>query len=655
MIRVLLVTVAGLASLAAQTPWPDLETARALFAEQQMSEAYDALRARLGRTAELYGASGATRTAIAMLGDPLAAPGTAIAITDRLDHAVRAKALDLHALFVECARCSDVEPPSDDFGPAMTETLLARAEGFDARLDLAVELLTDARRELDVAFAAIPVEERAALHDATQALLSTFVGNVYPTMDPAHGATVRRLLQIDRAALLRAACSASIVAQPGFWMPLRDEARRRAAASTAKLDGIEGKLIEVRDTPCGPLVLGGFAKNRYARPVALAVDFGGDDTWSAAASAAERGHELTIAVDLYGNDSYEAPAPGAASHGAACLGIAILVDQFGDDRYAGERLTQGAGAAGIGVLCDLAGKDSYVADAYAQGAGFFGYGVLVDGAGNDTLEAALYAQGFGAPAAVGLCIDVAGEDRRTATGRYPSSYGTAGEFMAMSQGCGIGMRTLDTGKVHVGGGFGILLDGGGDDHDTVGEFGYGIGYFLGVGIVRERGGNDLVEASRYGIATGAHQAVGLVLDDDGDDRYVNRHVASIAGNWDHMVSVLIDARGDDVYEAGGISLGSATITSFGALIDGAGKDRYAAGGGELALGNCGHPEDVRNGLRSIALFLDLAGQDEYLETHASTAATNGALTPRRRSDTHETKTAESGLGLFVDRGTPARR
>ncbi|MBI5851143.1 MAG: hypothetical protein HZB39_08960 [Planctomycetes bacterium] len=623
-----------------------------------MTEAYDALRARLGRSAELYGARGASPTVNAMLADPLGAPTLAIAITDRIDAAARVAPVDVHALLVESARLFDLEAPSDDLGPAMADAMLARASDWEARLALAVELLGDAARELDDALSAIPVEERPALRDATNSLLTAFATNVYPTMEEAHGRTCKSLLSIDRPALLRAAGWAAIVARPDFWMPLRDEARRRAAGSTARLDGVEGKLIEVRDTPLGPVVIGGFAKNRYARPLALAVDFGGDDVWSAAATSAEPEHPVCVVVDLFGNDLYEPAAEvevGRPAQGGACLGIAILCDQFGDDRYRGGRLAQGAAAGGVGVLVDLQGKDEYQGDAYVQGAACFGVGLLVEVAGDDSFDAALYAQGMAGPIAIGMCVDVAGKDLRRATGRYPSSYGTAGEFMAMSQGCAIGMRTLAEGKVHVAGGFGILVDGGGDDRSTVGEFGYGIGYYLGTGIVRDRGGDDVVEASRYGIATGAHQAVGLVLDDDGDDRYVNRHVASIAGNWDHMVSILVDARGDDVYEAGGISLGSSTITSFAALIDGAGKDRYDAGGSDLALGACGHADDVRNGTRSVALFMDLAGKDEYAQVNAAPPPAEGFTALRKRTDTHEGKSAESGIGLFVDQVATKRR
>ena len=78
-----------------------------------------------------------------------------------------------------------------------------------------------------------------------------------------------------------------------------------------------------------------------------------------------------------------------------------------------------------------------------------------------------------------------------------------------------------------------------------------------------------------------------------DDTYISPVTAAIAGNWDHMISVFVDARGNDTYHGEGIALGAATITSFAAFVDGDGVDRYRTGS-SLSFGNCGHSQDIGN-------------------------------------------------------------
>jgi hypothetical protein len=202
-----------------------------------------------------------------------------------------------------------------------------------------------------------------------------------------------------------------------------------------------------------------------------------------------------------------------------------------------------------------------------------------------------------------------------------------------------------------------LLDLAGDDHSSVGEFGHGIGYFEGVGIARDLGGNDEVQASRYGIATGAHYGIGIVLDDAGDDFWRNPYTACLAGNWDLTLSFFLDREGDDRYEAGGIGLGSATITSFSCFVDGAGKDSYSMSG-STCFANCGHPEDIGRKSTCVALFLDLGGErDSYPEkSPLNPAPANDLECARHQTHTRaegegEAKTettAETGVGVFLD-------
>lgn len=637
MIRPVLLAGVLAGGLAAQSGWPAPEVLSELLAEHELTEPYDALRTRLAASARLYGAQGTPPLVTAMLEAPADAAWLGIDLTDRLHEAAGRPFPDLPTLLAECADALTVDAPMLA-GPG--EPL---PSDLDAALARVAEVLDEVAAELSLALDPIPETERPGLEAALRAVLDAFPRTVYVAEDPELAAHLALLRRVDRAALIRAAALLAPLADPDRWAPLRAQAK--GLPDVPAPPGVEGKVLGLRDTPLGPIVLGGFGANRYDLAAAVIVDLGGHDEYAGRATRTDLSHPCNLVVDLWGDETYAAAPDGYGAQGAGMFGVSWLVDARGDDRYEAGRLAQGAGACGVGVLIDLEGDDRYAGDVYVQGAGVLGSGIWIDRAGDDRLEAALYSQGFGGPLGQGFLLDVEGDDHRRATGRYPSSYGTEGEFSAMSQGAAVGMRTLRAAPLRLAGGLGILVDGAGDDTSEVGEFGYGMGYFLGAGIVRDRGGNDTVDASRYGIATGAHQAVGLVLEDGGNDTYRNPHAASIAGNWDHVVSVLVDAAGDDVYEGGGITLAGATITSFAALVDGGGRDRYRGSG--LGLGQAGHASDVRNGTRSVALFVDLGGaRDSY---QGPTEAADGKILVHRREDTHEGQKAVSGVGVFVDR------
>ncbi len=271
-------------------------------------------------------------------------------------------------------------------------------------------------------------------------------------------------------------------------------------------------------------------------------------------------------------------------------------------------------------------------------------GLLFDREGNDKMTAQLTSQGFAWPLSTGILVDLAGKDRRIGTGKYPASYGTKGEFNGMCQGVSVGFRTLASG------GFGVLIDGGGDDVSRAGEFGHGRGYFFGTGIVRDYAGNDDVKASRYGIATGAHFGIGVVIDDRGNDVWKNPGVAAIAGNWDLTVSCFIDRRGRDHYEAGGLALGCSTITSFAAFLDLSGKDTYVCSNAQT-FGRAGHAQDLTRKTQSVAVFVDLGGSTDTYPKPATNVTAGD-----RQARGFEVKVADkdkqpgvAGRGVFVDR------
>jgi hypothetical protein len=249
----------------------------------------------------------------------------------------------------------------------------------------------------------------------------------------------------------------------------------------------------------------------------------------------------------------------------------------------------------------------------------------------------------------GLLLDLRGDDRRVAGGKYPSSQLTLGEYAAYSMGVGLGLRSESANIQPIAGGIGLLVDALGEDRYEVGEFGFGTGYFLGIGIVRDLAGNDEVHASRFGIATAAHLGVGLVLDDEGDDLWSNPHPVACGAGWDLGLAFLLDAEGDDRYVTDGLGPASATITSLGVLIDAAGRDVYSASGLH-AFGNGGHELDVARRSKCLAFFLDLGGEaDVYPESPLRPRPANAVETLRRQVSSSEGVTKETGVGVFVDR------
>ena len=415
--------------------------------------------------------------------------------------------------------------------------------------------------------------------------------------------------------------------QPKVHNALAAALRKELAAAPPPpaVPGVTGRLLYAEATPHGWILVGSTDANTYDAKVAFALDLGGNDTWRAASTRSDLGVPANVVIDLGGNDRYLADEPFA--QGCGLFGVSLPCDAAGKDVYEAGRGAQGCAFAGVGVLADAQGDDRYTADAFAQGAALHGTGALLDRAGNDAMALGSDGQGYGLPQGVGLLLDVAGNDSRTATGARKSTYGTEGEFVGRAQGTAFGFRTVAPG------GLGALVDGGGKDVNTVGEFGHGCGYFFGVGVARDRGGDDQTFASRYGIATGAHHGVGAVFDDAGNDLWDNRHTASIAGNWDLTVSCLFDRAGDDRYLGDGITLGSSTITSFAALVDGSGKDVYETGS-DLAFARCGHADDPAT-------------------SPLQPKPANGSTVVRSGEDTlgegDAKQTAVSGRGVFVDR------
>ncbi|MCR4317603.1 MAG: PDZ domain-containing protein [Planctomycetes bacterium] len=138
-----------------------------------------------------------------------------------------------------------------------------------------------------------------------------------------------------------------------------------------------------------------------------------------------------ILLDEAGNDVYEAPAKAQALGMSG--GFGILIDSAGDDSYYAKGRYQtnygdegifdswsqgcamglrGVASGGLALLLDEGGNDRFEAGNFSQGGGYYyGYGMQVNlGGGNDRYIGSRYNQGFAAHQAVGCFIEEGGDD-----------------------------------------------------------------------------------------------------------------------------------------------------------------------------------------------------------------------------------------------------
>jgi hypothetical protein len=270
---------------------------------------------------------------------------------------------------------------------------------------------------------------------------------------------------------------------------------------------------------------------------ALLVDGDGNNTFIASSHAqAHAIGGLAVLLSGSGSDSFSAQTHAQAAAGS--LGVALLLDPAGNDRYTlnntpltrpspqlpdrNTSMGQGAGrgiradasdgrstAGGTGVLIDLEGDDHYTAQVFAQGAGYQeGLGMLVDDGGNDQFDAAWYAMGAAAHKGAGVLLK-RGSGRDHYRASHSTSLGAAHDFSV-----------------------GIFLDEGGDDHYALGDLGLGAAHDNSTGLFVDGGGNDdyQVSASACRALGAAHLSawgslreswlnLGLFMDLAGNDHY----------------------------------------------------------------------------------------------------------------------------------------
>lgn len=380
----------------------------------------------------------------------------------------------------------------------------------------------------------------------------------------------------------------------------------------------------------------------------LVIDAAGNDTYFAGGGA-DLDHPVGIVIDLAGDDKYLASpslenlaklvveqkekrnAKFVPLFGAGVFGYGILIDAAGNDVYRSYRMTQGQGDFGLGFLWDLGGNDHYECWTQCQGSAEFGLGFLLDVAGTDTYSAMTHAQGFGGTLGSGVLFDL-GKDMDTYT-----AVGTPVDFpsqvdkkfnVSFSQGAALGVRADGRDGHNLAGGFGALIDGGGDNTFTGGFFTQGVGYWYGVGWLSAGEGNDKYKAGKYAEGASTHYAVGILQDIGGNDSYEVEQELGIGHGHDFSVGFLVDEKGDDTYRAPNFSLGCASAQGIGVLWDRSGNDTYESSAAEV-LGCASLRIDIpttRVMATTIGVFLDSGGTNQF---RAPGAKLEGKLTSRK--------------------------
>ncbi len=488
-----------------------------------------------------------------------------------------------------------------------------------------------------VAVRRIPAETRKKVFSNRSLHLSPHQQAYFPEMDDT-----ARL--IDEISLYHAAVQAV--------QAVETACRRFEAVLASKELDIKDLHFEF-DTPLGEVVLAGTGNDRHLRRnCAVLVDLGGDDTYDGAVgSTTSLELPVSVAIDLAGNDIYRCVDPDTPSQGAGILGVGVLLDRAGNDRYEARQYAQGSGTFGLGLLWDDEGDDDYRIQYSGQGASNFGVGILVDVDGNDRYYLWGDGQGFGGQGGgIGTLADLSGNDHYVA--EVDAHIAGRGDYhtrmrvpYSNAQGAGAGRRGDITDGHAWAGGLGSLIDIAGDDSYDSGNWAGGSGYWFGIGVLYDGGGNDRYRSVYFSLASGAHFSIGALFDESGDDQYLlydppvaddlveggtgmnSAGGAGLAFGWDFTLAMLFDKGGTDRYEARMISGAHAMIRSTAILADtGGGNDTYilpvgqAAGSGAFLQAYIPGtaPMLIQYGPyisygENFGFFLDVGGKDTYLE------------------------------------------
>ena len=350
-----------------------------------------------------------------------------------------------------------------------------------------------------------------------------------------------------------------------------------------------------------------------------------------------QGQQPLLLIDTAGNDSYtfdqERP-PGAT----------VLLDLTGNDRYQGAGLGRDASSATLGyaVLLDARGDDLYEGQWLTQGAALFGAAVLIDRRGQDRYQALGQAQGF-ALGGIAALLDFDGHDRYHALSQSQASAGPGGlallfdragneRYVLANTPLVLPSAQLRNSNASLGQGTAFGLRS--KTTDTTPSIPGGLALLL------DANGDDVYEAQVFAQGAGYEGGLGVLWDGAGGDQMRAAWYALGAAAHGAGGVFVAGGSGDDVYRVShATSLGAAHDDSVGIFVGGQGQDHYS-----LSTLGFGAAHDG-----STAIFLERGGRDHYEHTHphcrgfGASVYSDAPLIPNETTPTHLTNTA-----VFMD-------
>ncbi|MGA2256502.1 MAG: hypothetical protein ABSG53_17780, partial [Thermoguttaceae bacterium] len=333
--------------------------------------------------------------------------------------------------------------------------------------------------------------QTAALAPLTKGEIRELSSNIYPVMvgqnRVAHTlndrGTARRLVDLmekmDRGAMVTAAEALVPLTDP----ELLDQLKNYPDGSSVTVAGITGHVVAKIETPAGAIVIGGKESNTYnldtLGDVALVIDLGGDNTYYDGTVNLER--PLLVNVNLGGRNVYHSAKP--AVQGGSILGVSMIVNTEGGNRYDANDLAQGSTVGGVGIIVEFGGENTYSGVRRVQAQAIGGVGIIVSHGRGNSYHAGMWGQGLGGPLGFGILDDIQGSDHYYLGGLNTNSYKpeTPG-YEGFGQGVGAGIRQVACGGV------GMLLNGGGHNVYEFDYLSHGGGYWCALGFARDFGG-----------------------------------------------------------------------------------------------------------------------------------------------------------------------
>ncbi len=411
----------------------------------------------------------------------------------------------------------------------------------------------------------------------------------------------------------------------------------QSATSAAQPEFGNFSYCEIR-TPLGKAGIFGPGNDRVEGNFSFVVNLGGDDTYLGKTAVPRSMDEpIGIVVDLGGDDTYDS-GDLVASLGCGNHGIGAIFDLGGNDKYICDESGIASAWYGTGIVVDYMGDDTYKSRIWSQGAAHAGVGMLIDLEGNDRYDCIEQSQAFGSTYGMGILLDVTGDDIYFADPEGHVSEVFEGRTCNFAQGTGFGRRA-DFGDGHsLGGGVGLLIEGGGDDSYTGSVYSQGAGYWWSLGCLEDRAGNDTYRNEQYSCGSAPHFAIGSLVDFAGDDKYnvgnedVERQIQGHAR--DASLAVFIDGSGNDEYFLPNLAAGSSDLNCLTLFWDRLGDDTYIADRNPPSATAFSFGDSTtyyerfytfRDMMACVGVFLDTGGLDSYGERDPADAEAAAAL------------------------------